>query len=190
MATREVAQRRDPDRVPGSRHFATVLAFGDFVFPEGPTIRCEGIPGISGVVTSPEVRTLRTGQPQVSLTRILTHFQFDSPPVLIEQHYSKPSVGTLTGLRKGKSARLLPGRASFSQHIILILDGQALANREPLVMTAERLEEWPPLDAEFKSEKPTNFFALEELEKPRAKIVATLTACNVNLVEHLAMPSI
>jgi len=124
--------RRNSERVPGSTHFASVLAFGDFVFPNGPTIRCDGIPGISGVVTSNQIRTVQTGQSEVSLTRILTHFHFEQPPVLIEQHYSKPSVGTLTSLESGDGARLLPGRASFSQHIILILDGRPLATENRL----------------------------------------------------------
>ncbi len=102
---------------------------------------------------------------------------------------SRPSVGTLTSLESGDGAPLLPGRASFSQHIILILDDQPLANREPLVMTAERVEEWPPLDAEFNSDRPATFFALEELENPDAQEVASLMSCNVKLVEHLRMPS-
>jgi len=57
-------------------------------------------------------------------------------------------------------------------------------------MTAERVEEWPPLDAEFNSESPTAFFPLEELENPDAQETASLIACNVKLVEHLKLPSI
>ncbi len=180
--------RKDPSRVPGSRHFATVLAYGDFILAAGMTIRCEAIPGISGVFTAERVQTLQTGQPQVHLIRILTHFHFDNPPVLIEQHHTKPSVGTLTGASTGGEAALLPGKASFSQHIILILDGQPLANRLPLVMTAERVDEWPPIGATFVSEAPTDFFELNRVDDPQARRVATLSKCTVTAIAEVTMP--
>lgn len=136
-----LAIRKDPLRVPGSLHFASVLAYGDFILASGETIRCEAIPGISGVLTSEKMQTLDSGHPQVHLRRILTHVHFDQPSVLIEQHYSKPSVGTLTGTSPGNTAALLPGKASFSQYLILTLNGLPLTNREPLVMTAQGVDQ-------------------------------------------------
>lgn len=182
-------RRKDPSRVAGSRHFAFVLAYGNFILADGTNIRCEAIPGISGVDTLPEVKTMSEGQPQVLLRRILTHFHFlQEPEVLIEQHPSKPSVGTLTGASNGKAGSLLPGKATFSQHLILTLNGQPLANREPLVMTAERVEEWPPVGSSFVSEAPTDFYLLAEVDNPDAKPLAALSACNAVTVAELSLP--
>src|SRR5580704_3111973 len=140
LEARARAARRDPKRVPGSRHVASMLAYGEFILAAGPSIRCEAIQGISAVTTADEVKHADGGRPQVHLTRVLTHFHFDSPSIIIEQHYGKHSIGTLTGAGKGGVEALLPGRASFSQYLILTLEGRPLMNREPLVMTADRVE--------------------------------------------------
>jgi hypothetical protein len=182
-------RRRDSSYVPGSRHFASVLAYGDFVFEDGPSLRCEAIPGISGVVTEDRVEQLKSGQPQVRLRRVLTHFHFDDPPVLIEQHYKKASTGILTGVAKGAAAALLPAKASFSQYLILMVDGRVLANREPLVMTAERVEEWPPIGSSFISAQPTEFFEIDAVDQPNAKVVAVLMACNAITVDEFSLPA-
>src|SRR3954470_14775904 len=42
VEARARAKRRDSARVPGSHHFATMLAYGDFILADGGTIRCEG----------------------------------------------------------------------------------------------------------------------------------------------------
>jgi hypothetical protein len=144
--------------------------------------------GISGVVTSEKVQLLEDGKPQVPLQRILTHFDFDKPSVLIEQHPAKPSVGTLTGTLNGQVAKLLPGKASFSQYIILTLEGRPLTNKAPLVMTADRVEEWPPIGASFVSEAPTEFFELDQVDDPNAKAVATLAACKAVTIAELQVP--
>lgn len=91
------ALRRDADRVPGRTHFASVLAYGNFELEDGPTIRCEAIPGISGVTALPEITMLDSGQPQVALRRVLTHFHFDAPAVAIEQHYERQKHGHTHG---------------------------------------------------------------------------------------------
>jgi hypothetical protein len=174
--------RRDPKRVSGSTHFASMLAYGDFVLTEGPSIRCEAIPGLSGVATASEVQMTDEQRPQADLKRILTHFHFNEPPVAIEQHYGRESSGTLTGAGKGS---LLPGRASFSQYLILTLGDRPLANPEPLVMTAERVEEWPPVGSTFVSERPTAFVDIEKLDDSDAKPVAHLIACNAVIVSDL-----
>lgn len=179
------SRRGDPEQVPGSRHFATVLAYGSFEMENGPTIECEAIPGLSGVITLTDVTKLSSGQPQVQLKRILTHFRFDDPSVRIEQHYARESTGTLTGTLEGERAALLPGRASFSQYLILVLDGRPLANPEPLVMTADRVEEWPPVGSTFVSEAPIGFVDLARLEDPEAPIVARLAACKAVTVSDL-----
>lgn len=185
---RRLEIRKDPLRIPRSLHFASVLAYGDFILASGETIRCEAIPGISGVFTSEEVQTLEGGHPQVHLQRILTHFHFDHPSVLIEQHYSKSSGGTLTGASRGNASALLPGKASFSQFIILTLNGLPLTNREPLVMTAQRVDQWPPIGATFVSEAPTDFFELDHVNDPAAARVATLAKCAVTAVQEFLMP--
>jgi hypothetical protein len=182
-------RRRDPSNAPGSRHFSSVVAYGDFLFSEGPSLRCEAIPGISGVITEEGVETLDSGQPQVRLRRILTHFHFDDPPVLIEQHYEKPSTGTLTGVLRGAEHSLLPGKASFSQYLILMVDGRVLANREPLVMTADRVEEWPPIGSSFISERPTEFFDVDAVDDEKAKVVATHIGCNAIAVQEFSLPA-
>jgi hypothetical protein len=179
----------DPTTVPGSTNYASVLAYGDFVLPDGSIFHCDAIQGISGVVTSDQVRTLPTGQPQVDLTRILTHFHFASPNVLIEQHPSKSSVGTLTGDAAGGVESLLPGKASFSQHIILIFNGRPLANRHPLVMSAEHVTEWPPVGSSFRIEGPTDFYDLAEVDNPNAPIIAALRACKTDVEHAIVMPT-
>ncbi len=191
-ATEVIARqrRRDPKLVPGSRHFAATLAYGDFIMANGPTIRCEAIPGVSGVITSPTAEKLDTGQSKVQLTRILTHFDFAEPEVLIEQNLSKVSNGVLIGAQKGEVGSLLPGKASFSQYLILVLKGRPLANREPLVMTADRVDEWPPIGSTFVSESPTVFFDLGEVDKPNANAVATLTKCSNTVVSELVVPQV
>ncbi|MCZ6862632.1 MAG: hypothetical protein O7I42_20565 [Alphaproteobacteria bacterium] len=89
-------------------HFASVLVYGDFILADGTHIRCEGIPGISGVTTLPVVETLKMGQMQVKLERIATHFNFlDGRTVMIEQHSSRRNDGTLTSAGNGRSASLL-----------------------------------------------------------------------------------
>jgi hypothetical protein len=180
------ALRRDPQRVPGSLHFASVLAYGDFILADGKTIRCEAIPGISGVHTSHQLEE-RNGRSHAPLKRILTHFHFAQPSVMIEQHPAKASTGTLQGTGKGADG-LLPGKASFSQYLILTLEGRPLANREALVMTAERVEEWPPIGSTFVSEGPIKFYDLEQVNNPKAELVATLDACKAVNVTQLFVP--
>lgn len=184
----ERTRRRDPDRVPGSKHFASMLAYGDFRLADGPNIRCQAIPGISGVATLPEVNLTADKQPEVKLQRLLTHFHFDEPRVAIEQHYGRESDGVLTGAGEDS---LLPGRASFSQYLILTLGDRPLANPKPLVMTAERVEEWPPIGATFVSEEPTPFVDIENLENPDVDPVAHLMACKSTIVTDLgpSLPS-
>lgn len=177
--------RRDPSRVAGSTHFASVLAYGDFVMVDGPTIRCEAIPGLSGVMTETSVSKTESGQPTAALRRILTHFHFDEPEVAIEQHYGRESVGALVGAGVDGDGALLPGRASFSQYLILTLDGRPLTNPDPLVMTADRVEEWPPIGSTFVSEAPTDFVELEKLGDPEAETVARLMACKAVTVSDL-----
>ena len=91
-----------PGNVPDSSHFASVLAYGNFILADGTHIRCAGIPGISGVTTLPEVETLKSGQTQMKLERIATHFHFlDDRTVMIDQHPSRRSDGTLTSAGNG-----------------------------------------------------------------------------------------
>ena len=149
----------------------------------------ESISGPVEVITSEGVQKTTAGETQVSLTRIVTHFHFANPSVLIEQHYSRPSVGTLTSVDQGDGSSLLPGKATFSQYLILTLDGRTLANREALVMTAERVEEWPPIGSSFVSEASTDFFELDQVDNPNAQLVATLMYCNANNVAEFAMPA-
>jgi len=179
----------DPTQVPGSTNYASMLVYGDFVLASGGTFHCDAIQGISGVVTSDQVKRLPTGQPQVDLVRILTHFHFASPNVLIEQHPSKPSVGTLTGDVSGGVHALLPGRASFSQHIILIFDGRPLANRHPLVMSAEHVTEWPPVGSSFFIEGQTDFYDLADIDNPNAPVIASLCACKTDVEHAITMPT-
>jgi hypothetical protein len=182
--------RRDPLRVPGSLHFAATLAYGDFILADGSTIRCEGIPGISGVATSRDIQASEGDAPRVHLDRVITHFHFDIPSVLIEQNNSKSSIGTLIGASNGSVPALLPGKASFSQYLILTLEGRPLANREPLVMTADRVEEWPPIGSTFVSEAPTEFFELDQLSNSEARPIATLAKCSNNVVRDISVPEL
>jgi len=177
-----------PSQVPGSTHYASVLAYGDFMLADGNTIHCDGIQGISAVVTSDQVQTLPSGQPRVDLTRILTHFHWPSPEILIEQHPSLPSTGTLTGTKPGGTEALLPGKATFYQHIILTFNGRPLANREPLVMTAQDVTQWPPIGSNFFTEAQTDFYDLADLDNPDAQIVASLCACKTDTVSVINLP--
>jgi hypothetical protein len=179
-----IARRRNAALVPNSRHYASMLAYGDFIMAEGMTIRCQAIQGISGVIALPSVNTLAEGRPEVQLKRFLTHFFFEDPSVVIEQNPNKESTGFLRGASKGDASALLPGSDSFSQFLILSLNGKPLANREPLVMTAERVEEWPPIGSAFVSENPTDFYELEKLNTAGAKPAATLAKCvSVPIIE-------
>lgn len=185
-----LAQNTDPAAIPGSTHFAATLAYGDFTFKEnGQVIHCDGIQGISGVYTSKQVESLTDGKPKVSLTRILTHFHFPDPSIVIEQNPSKESTGVLIGNTAGGAGSLLPGRASFSQYIILTLNGRPLANREPLVMTAAQVNSWPPIGSFFISEKPVDFYDLDRLADTNAPAIATLSSCNVAAAEEIVLPT-
>ena len=171
----------DPQAIPGSREFATTFAYGDFILhtPEGDhTIRCEGIPGVSGVAAATAFEKTESGQPHLPLRRLITHFHFDEPSIVIEQNPNRDSTGVLLGNRVGGTSSLFPGKATFYQYIYLNLEGRVLANREPLVMSAEDVKRWPPIGSVFKSEGPTDFYDLEQLDNPEAPIVATLAACN------------
>lgn len=177
--------------IPGSRQFASMEASGDFILhlgSEEETIRCDRIPGISGVDTARSIETTEDGRPQARLRRLITHFHFDEPAVLIEQNPHKESYGTLTGDRVGAAQALLPGTATFHQFIYLTLEGQVLANREPLTMTARNVQAWPPVGAEFRTEAPTDFYLLEDLDNPEAQPLATLSACNTPVLARIAMP--
>jgi hypothetical protein len=184
------AQSTDPTAIPGSTHFAATLAYGDFTLKSnGQVIHCDGIQGISGVYTSTEVVSLPDGKPKVSLTRILTHFHFPDPSIVIEQNPSKESTGFLIGNTAGGAGSLLPGRASFSQYIILSLNGRPLANRDPLVMTAAQVNAWPPIGSSFISEKPVDFYDLDRLADPNAPAIATLSSCNAVTAEEIILPT-
>lgn len=174
----------------GSKHFAEALAFGDFVLVGGPTIHCDAIQGISGVITDPTFITLPDGRPQVALKRILTHFYWPAPEVLIEQNPSKLSTGTLTGNGPGGAPDLLPGTATFNQFIILTLDGRPLANRAPLVMSAGNVTLWPPIGADFATNGPTDFYDLARVDDPTAPVVARLDKCTTVLALQFCMPTL
>jgi hypothetical protein len=183
----------DASRVPGSTHFASMLAFGDFIVhmgSESQTIRCEGIPGISGVATAKEVRALDSGQPQVHLRRLITHFHFDNPSIIIEQNPFKESTGVLVGSGEGDATQLFPGKATFYQYIYLTLEGRVLANREPLIMSADGVTSWPPIGSTFESEGPTDFYDVKDLENPNATPFATLAACKAPVKEVISMPAV
>ncbi|MBU2667273.1 hypothetical protein KOI35_27560 [Actinoplanes bogorensis] len=203
--------------VPGSKHFATMLAFGDFVIstegkllfskPEevGPSkdpneviIACAGIQGLSGVVTDTEVETV-DGRPRVGARRILTHFQWDNPSVEIEQNPYRTSDGFLWGDEEGGVEALLPGKASFHQYLILTAYGRPLINVQPMTMTAESVTAWPPVGSTFRTEGPTDFYDLSSLERPNdmasdlvpgATKVATLAACAAEVMSQVFVPSV
>ncbi len=181
-------RRENPDNVPGSVHFASMLAYGEFIFADGSVIKCEAIPGMSGVITMEKSKQNAAGHPEVQLKRILTHFHFSKPNVLIEQHYAKESTGVLTGAVPGNIKNILPGKASFSQYLILTVDGISLANRDPLVMTAERVTEWPPIGSTFVLEKRTDFYEIDKLQDTGIKPRAALSACKAAVTQEFLMP--
>lgn len=184
---------RDAMKVPGSTHFASMLAFGDFIVHMGGeerTIRCEGIPGISGVETAEGVKAVEESQPQVHLRRLMTHFHFEDPDIVIEQNPFHESIGTLVGDRVGGIGKLLPGKATFYQYIYLTLEGRVLANREPLIMSAAGVTTWPPIGSTFESEGPTHFYDIKDLEKPDARPFATLSACKAVVKGVISMPQV
>jgi len=57
-------------------------------------------------------------------------------------------------------------------------------------MTADRVEEWPPVGATFVSEAPTDFFDLAQLDNPDARVVATLAACKGAVIQDLTVPEL
>jgi hypothetical protein len=164
----------DAEHITATTHVVSVLADAEFALVDGPTIRCDGVPGLSAVAVAASVRRRPDGCPCVELRRVLTHFHFDEPELAIEQHHARESSGTLTGLGTGS---LLPGRATFTQHLIVTLAGRPLANPLPLVMTADRVDTWPPMGTTFASDGPTPFVDLGLLDEPGAPIVGYLIEC-------------
>ncbi|WP_187437903.1 hypothetical protein [Actinomadura decatromicini] len=212
-------KRADTAAIPGSKHFATMLAFGDFELseegkllftkpavveapktPDDPVvIACAGIQGLSGVTTERKVLATKNGRPRVGLTRILTHFQWENPKVLIEQNPYKNSWGELVGNGTGGIGKLLPGRATFYQYLILTAFDRPLINAKPMVMTAEDVKQWPPIGSHFKTEGPTDFYDLSSLTRPGdmasevapdSPVIATLAACQTIVMTQVFMPSI
>ncbi|HVZ41726.1 MAG TPA: hypothetical protein VHI13_20765 [Candidatus Kapabacteria bacterium] len=179
----------NPMQILGSTHYAAMLAYGDFLLAGGGSIHCDAIQGISGVVTSDAMQMLPDGRPLANLTRILTHFHWPDPGIVIEQNPSKPNTGTLTGNSPGGQAQLLPGTASFSQHIILTFNGRPLANREPLTMTAENVTAWPPVGSSFILIGQTDFYDLGEVDNPSAQVIASLCACKAVVVDEITLPT-
>jgi len=210
-------RRSSADLIPGSKHFATLLAFGDFTItaegqllfakadrvdaPKDPSevvIACAGIQGLSGVITNTKVES-EGGRPKVGLTRILTHFQWDSPSVLIEQNPYRTSWGTLIGDENGDVEALLPGKATFYQYLILTAFDRPLINIKPMVMSAEGVTQWPPIGSQFNTEGPTDFYDLSSLENPNdmgsdvvpgAEKVATLAACATTVMSQVFVPAV
>ncbi|MEM7482036.1 MAG: hypothetical protein AAF481_12745 [Acidobacteriota bacterium] len=183
--------------VPGTRLYASTQAYGEFRInlPNGETITipCDGIPGISGVLTEDAVSRNGEGRPSVALRRLVTHFHqdlgSDHPLILIEQDHERTSTGELTGHAKGGAGALLPGTARFDQYIIIYLDGRALTNREPLTLIADQVKSWPPLGSSFQLQGPTAFYDLDDVRagNPAAAVVGTLDACNVEVREELTL---
>ncbi|OLB75821.1 MAG: hypothetical protein AUI14_20245 [Actinobacteria bacterium 13_2_20CM_2_71_6] len=210
-------RRSSTDLIPGSKHFATLLAFGDFTItkdgqllfakpesvdaPKDPTevtIACAGIQGLSGVITDAEVQSDQ-GRPKVGLTRFLTHFQWDNPSVVIEQNPYRVSSGTLIGNDPGGVEALLPGRATFYQYLILTVFDRPLINVQPMVMSADDVTQWPPVGSTFRTEGPTDFYDLSSLQTPNdmgsdvtpgAVKVATLAACATEVMSQVFVPSV
>jgi hypothetical protein len=211
------ARRSSTALIPGSKHFATMLAFGDFIItqdgsllfskpdkvgppknPEDVVIACAGIQGLSGVVTGTTL-TFDNGRPKIDATRILTHFQWNEPSVLIEQNPYRQSSGFLMGNNTGDVEALLPGKASFHQYLILTAYDRPLINVKPMTMTAEDVTAWPPVGSTFRTEGPTDFYDLSSLESPSdmgsdlvpgAKKVATLAACAAEVMSQVFVPSV
>jgi len=211
--------RKDATMIPGSKRFASMLAFGDFyvnhagkvrflnieVLPnpdpagdEELIIRCAGIQGISGVVAANHIEHTTDGRPKIKLTRILTHFQWDDPPVLIEQNPYRESWGELIGDNKGGVEALLPGTMTFYQHLILTAYGVPLYNPDPLIMTADHVDNYPPVGSTFTTTGPTDFYEVSTLvnvdelgakKKPhKKKKRAHLQACANQIMPEIVLP--
>lgn len=195
LSKEDDARLRDPRLVPGSKHYATMLAFGTFELADGGSVFCDGVQGVSAVTTA-EKTDRRDGRTTAALARLLTHFDWPDPPVLIEQNPYRASHGTLTS---ENGSDLLPGTATFSQLLILTLNGRPLVNPEPLVMTARGVTRWPPVGAVFESERATEFYEVGSLPKAAAladpdafagqRPVAALTACAAPVIGEVLLPT-
>jgi hypothetical protein len=203
-AAREAEQRltadddkrlSDPKQVLGSKHYASVLAFGTFQLAAGGSVVCLGVQGVSAVTTAAEADH-QEGRPTAHLTRLMTHFDWPEPTVLIEQNPYRESYGTLTG----DGADLLPGTASFSQFLILTLNGKPLVNPAPLVMSARGVTRWPPIGSVLESEGAAAFYAVDDLPvaaalgDPHAFADATptahLLACKAATISEVSVPTV
>ncbi|MER7458844.1 hypothetical protein [Micromonospora sp. NPDC126480] len=131
--------------------------------PDGETLPCANVQGLTAVLTDASVTTLPDGRPRVGLTRLLTYFHSSETGVLISLNPTRENTGTLTGIAAGGVEALLPGNVTFDQYLLINLRGRLYANLEPLVMAAESVTRWPPMGTPILSQSATMFYDVQDL---------------------------
>jgi hypothetical protein len=157
--------RTDPRNIPGSKHHVAMTIEGELklYFPDGNTLPCTGVQGLTGVLTDTEVTTLPDGRPQVHLTRLLTYLHSTEYGVLISLNPYRENGGTLTGVAPGGAAALLPGDVTFDQYLVVKMRGRLYTNLDPLVMAARGITQWPPMCTPILSQTAALFYDVAEL---------------------------
>jgi hypothetical protein len=155
----------DPRLIPGSKHHVAMTIEGalKLYFPDGRTLPCTGVLGLTAVLTDTEVRTLPDGRPQVHLTRLLTYLHSTEFDVLISLNPYRDNTGTLTGATAGGVEALLPGDVTFDQYLVVRYGDRLYTNLDPLVMAADGITRWPPLGAPILSRTATMFYEVDDL---------------------------
>jgi len=187
QATRARSLRKDPTRIPGSQSFVSTLAYGDLILDSEQAVHCEAVPGVWGFVAADQIKSARTGQPQLDLSLILTHFYANEPSILIQQRHDKPNTGTLVGSVQVQTESLLPATVQLAQQVILVFQGRALSSREPVLLTAEHVAEYPPVGATFVLASPVDLYRFEQLGDLGAPHRAALTAWRVVVTGELRL---
>jgi hypothetical protein len=166
VVDQSAASRRDPTSIPGSKHHVSMVIDGDLrlFFPDGGTLPCRDVAGLTAVLTDPAPALLPDGRPQIGLTRLLTYLHSTETGVLISLNPTRDNRGTLTGHAPGGVEALLPGAVVFDQYLLVSLDGRIYANLEPLVMAAESISQWPPMGTPIVSQAPTMFYDVADLD--------------------------
>jgi hypothetical protein len=157
--------RHDPRLIPGSKHHVAMTIEGELklYFPDGQTLPCSEVQGLTAVLTDTEVGTRPDGRPQVHLTRLLTYLHSTEYGVLISLNPFRDNGGTLTGVGPGGVEALLPGDVTFDQFLVVQLRGRLYTNLDPLVMAANSITQWPPMGTPILSQTATMFYDVEDL---------------------------
>ncbi len=90
----------------------------------------------------------------------------------------RPITGELVAGEPGQDGEFFPADSYFDQFLLVRVGGRTFTHRDPLRVSA-KVRHWPPQGENYRSERATDFFDLEEPDGP---VAFRFGNCNIDIV--------